>query len=251
MTTDNWERPGFVMALKWPNLLDEWRARVATWEAENPEMAKSWNAALDERDARIAAIELAEEEKRARARLRHAAIDAGISSRILEFLDLARDKREKTEALAAAELFAESEQTFLLLTGAPGCGKSVAAASVLLGRISTNPGRHTGLFMRAVESSRFSSYDQEDKELFSEMKRCRLLVLDDLGAESLHDAWRPLLDELIDVRYGEKRKTIITTNLDSKGFRARYGERIADRIRHDGIVKNCGGLTLRKRVGAE
>jgi DNA replication protein DnaC len=59
------------------------------------------------------------------------------------------------------------------------------------------------------------------------------MVIDDLGVEYLDKNGNFLqrLDELIDERYSNYRQTIITTNLNVKAFKERYGERVADRIR--------------------
>jgi len=75
-----------------------------------------------------------------------------------------------------------------------------------------------------------------------------MLVLDDLGTERPSDVWLSLLDELIDRRYGDGQKTILTSNLDVEAFKSRYGERICDRIRHDGVIAGAGAESLRLRV---
>ena len=77
-----------------------------------------------------------------------------------------------------------------------------------------------------------------------------VLVVDDLGSE-YNDAkgfFSALLDEVIDCRYGAKLPTVITTNLDSSGFSARYGARVVDRIREAGRFINCGNTSLRGRA---
>ena len=59
------------------------------------------------------------------------------------------------------------------------------------------------------------------------------LVIDDLGVEYL-DAkgyTQKRFDEILDERYSNFRKTLITTNLNARDFRDRYGTRIFDRIR--------------------
>ena len=63
--------------------------------------------------------------------------------------------------------------------------------------------------------------------------RERVIVIDDLGVEYLdkNGYFSHRLDELIDERYSNYRKTVITTNLNAKAFQTRYGARVADRIR--------------------
>lgn len=227
MTSENWDKPPLWQLARDPALLAEWKAKTAAWAKANPETAKAMDEAYLEDDARTK---------------RQAAADArlldlrfgGVPERIVEAYSKGL---QGTRAVEAVRTFMASDKCFLLLLGSPGCGKSVAAGSSLAGE--------SGTFRRAVELSRLSAYDKDDRRTWDFAMGARVLVVDDLGAEMLHDAWRPLLDELIDIRYGAQRKTIITSNLDKDGFKARYGERIADRIRHDGFVETCGNKSMR------
>lgn len=228
MTSDEtWERPPLWQMARDRGAYAAWRARVTAWTAAHPELAKAWDEALEE-SSRME--QEAEQRRMRRACLR----DAGVPPRIIEAHGKGLSTTTATEAVQA---FLASGRAFLLLLGSPGCGKSVAAAQVL---------HHGGVFSRAVELSRLSAYDKEDRRIWQHATEARVLVLDDLGAELLHDAWRPMLDELVDTRYGARAKTVITSNLDKDGFKARYGERITDRIRHDGYVESCGNKSLRR-----
>ena len=215
----------------------EWKARCAAWLEANRELARDWDEALKE-------LEDLAELRRSQARIRATLMSARAPERcIREILDIPDD----TSATEAVKTLMASDKMFLLLSGSPGCGKTLAACMALR--------EPYGMFARAVEVSRFSLFDRADRDAFDSLKRARVLVLDDLGAEMLHDGWRPALDELIDVRYGAMRKTILTTNLPPTSedeakvasFRGRYGSRIADRIRHDGFVEKCGDKSLRVR----
>ncbi|MFA5943155.1 MAG: ATP-binding protein [Candidatus Thermoplasmatota archaeon] len=215
-----------------------WRAQVEAWEAENPTLAADWNAAWAESEARAAALDA---KAAARAHLKA----AGVPERCVLTIDTGA---RKTEAVEAVRLFLASKATFLLLSGRPGCGKSTAAALALMGG--------GGVFVRATEASRLSLFDALDRDRSREMAQARMLVLDDMGTEILHDGWRSLLDDLLDRRYGAMRRTVITTNLlpasddevKNPSFRARYGARVADRIRHDGHVVTCSDSSMRVRA---
>ena len=63
--------------------------------------------------------------------------------------------------------------------------------------------------------------------------RIPILVIDDLGVEYIdkNGFFLSRLDELIDARWGNFKRTIITTNLNRKDFQDRYDQRITDRIR--------------------
>lgn len=227
MDTSDWTPPAWAVRLHNPEARAEWAARVKAWHDANPDLAAAWEEALFEDEART--YERAE----ARAKLERLR-QAGVPTRAVEAWAKGLDA---TRAVEAVRTFQQSEKCFLLLLGSPGCGKTVAAAAALT---------KGGVFVRAVELARLSSFDAADRATFARCCDARVLVLDDLGAELLHDGWRPALDELVDVRYGERLPTLLTTNLDAASFKARYGERIADRIRHDGFVETCGDKSRRR-----
>jgi DNA replication protein DnaC len=55
-------------------------------------------------------------------------------------------------------------------------------------------------------------------------------------------AYLSLLDEVVNTRYERLRPTVLTTNIDAQRFRARYGERITDRLNErSGFVVLAGG----------
>lgn len=209
---------------------------AAEWVSANPRLLEAWAEAESEDIARHKA-------KQERKRLMDKLANTGAPERCAVAIAAGLNA---TTATAAVETFMASDKTFLLLSGSPGCGKTLAACVAL---------KDGGRFARAVEVSRLSLFDAEDRANFDALKKTRLLVLDDLGAEMLHDGWRPALDELLDYRYGAMKPTILTTNLPptsedearTASFRGRYGARIADRIRHDGLVEKCGDKSLRVR----
>lgn len=157
---------------------------------------------------------------------------------------------EQSQGVVAVRGMATQGKTILLLSGGPGTGKTVAAVSAVVARAKREEG---SVFVRAASAARMSLFADEDKATFKRMCETGLLVIDDLGVETFHDGWRALLDELIDMRYSNGRATIITTNLPptadvgQPSIRARYGERIADRIRQSGSITMCGDASRRKR----
>lgn len=72
------------------------------------------------------------------------------------------------------------------------------------------------------------------------------LILDDLGTERESDRFHEALGAFVDHRMLSQFKTVITTNLARPDIRARYGDRIADRINHVGKSFVVGGATRRK-----
>lgn len=156
----------------------------------------------------------------------------GVPERIIStFTD--SGKLKKTSALKAVEKFMTTprEAWCLVLSGPKGCGKSTAAAHYLMknthGTIESLP--KTQRWWTSANISRVSSYREELESLM----RIPILVIDDLGVEYIdkNGFFLSRLDELIDARWGNFKRTIITTNLNRKDFQDRYDQRITDRIR--------------------
>lgn len=72
------------------------------------------------------------------------------------------------------------------------------------------------------------------------------LTLDDLGTERESDRFHEAFGAFVDHRMLGGFKTVITTNLAKPDIRARYGDRIADRINHVGKSFVVGGASRRK-----
>lgn len=155
--------------------------------------------------------------------------------------DIAILRTDALKATPAVNALAEiSALTLVCLSGNPGSGKTVAASKWL-------SDRRGGLFVKASRLSRWDRYD--DAEM-NKLLKASALVIDDLGTE-FQDAkgnFMAILDEVVDVRYDHSRATVITTNLDGDAFKARYGERIVDRIREAGEFVSLDGASMRSRA---
>lgn len=146
------------------------------------------------------------------------------------------------EAPALAQLrawAATHTEGLAVLAGAPGCGKTTAATWWALQQ------HDAPAFMRATELAAASRYDSAARARWA---AANALVLDDLGAEysDPRGSFRVELDELVDVFYAGKRRLIITTNCGADEFRARYGERVVDRMRECGAWLAIVGGSLRR-----
>lgn len=182
----------------------------------------------------------------------------GVPSRYSE--QIASGNFDRTKAIAAIdelELEENEDLRMAVFGGAFGVGKSFAAG-VLLNRFTStltwrkaeedcSPSIHSPIFITAEALSRMSRYDDEQRE---RLELAEVLVVDDLGQEFDDEKgnFRSLFDSVINARYAsDEGFTVLTTNLSVAKFRARYGERIADRIRQVGIYYEFGGKSLRKR----
>jgi DNA replication protein DnaC len=124
---------------------------------------------------------------------------------------------------AVAEWQRSASHCLLVLSGQRGAGKTVAAAWWAL---------RQSCAVEFVTAERFvttSSFDGA-RDRWTEADA---LVLDDLGVEyqDAKGASASALDALVNEYYSRGRPLVVTTNLGRDEFKARVGERIADRIR--------------------
>jgi DNA replication protein DnaC len=207
------------------------------WEAANPELTALINAARDEDERRTRDLEAARAMAQFRERMPERLGKMGVPKLVIDALN-APNHTTATEHVAA---WKASDRAFLLLLGGPGTGKTVAAASALI-----EAPAHSSVFTQAIDIARLSDFNVEHAHELDRVSDARFLVLDDLGTEHANDFWISRLDGIINHRYGQKLRTIITSNLDAERFKKQYGERIADRIRQVGIVRACGNESMRR-----
>ncbi len=128
-----------------------------------------------------------------------------------------------------------------VLAGGVGCGKTVASVWWLLERARND----RPLFITAEKLDASGRYDESVR---AQWERATAIVLDDLGVEYADNKqhFRVLLEALIDHVSGEMRQMVVTTNLQGGEFVARYGERIASRVREAGGFIGCAGADQRR-----
>lgn len=127
-----------------------------------------------------------------------------------------------------------SPPALMVLAGPPGVGKTVAAAwalSQLGGRYVTAYQLRPGIDLDAL-------------------RRCRLLVIDQLGREArgASDYSLALIEELLDCRYAAHSPVIACSNLNRTDFEARYQGVIADRLAGGGAYVVTTGASMRSRA---
>jgi DNA replication protein DnaC len=154
----------------------------------------------------------------------------------------------ETASVAAVRAFIATEDSFLVLAGRPGTGKTVASvvgmAEIPPERVGTydNPFGGTGVLerrrtFRFADSNELAQASNFDGDLWAQLRRVHLLVIDDAGRETLDSTGRALgnLVNLLCRRHDDAKRTILTTNLDATGWLRRYtaqdGGRLLDRMR--------------------
>lgn len=177
-------------------------------------------------------------------------VSYAVPTRDLESFTMAQ--LDESDAKRAIDRFVERhaalrKQHVLVISGAPGTGKTCAAAYWLTLRSAKHPHVATRdpLFMTAAKIARTSSFDDAKLE---RIELAEKLVIDDLGVEYADDkgAFAAKLDMIIDARYEHLLPTVITTNLDAQRFKARVGARIVSRLEETGHFARVEG-SYRKR----
>lgn len=228
---------------------------------------REWEETTDEGKAYVIDRKRKQEEE---ARVEAERFKAALSPAQASYLDhlgiparalvASRGALEDTEAIAAAR----GATDFLVLSGGPGCGKTVASVvwiadyvsdpkmwgkSSLYGNDRPEFKGGTPIWITAAKLARCDRYDESN---MMKLLRTPRLVVDDLGGEYLDKSgfYASLLDEIVNERQAESKPTIMTTNLNAEAFKERYGERIIDRIREGGRFVGCGDHSLRSKKDA-
>jgi DNA replication protein DnaC len=156
---------------------------------------------------------------------------------------LAEPRESKPIAEARALLAGPPEFRILVLGGPLGVGKSFALAWAVA--------QAGGRLVRAADLVEMGSFD---REYWDSLEAVSVLAIDELGAERPNVEFESKLFNLLAGRYQRMKRTLIATNQDPDGFKARYAgtglERLFDRIRNGGKFVACPGESLRKRWDA-
>lgn len=161
--------------------------------------------------------------------------------------DYARRVVEPLDATPAVKVlrawWASGEPT-KVLAGGNGCGKSIAAASIIREHCQDNSKRgflHEpgdmlpwwvwgGCRWRDAERiASLSAFDPEDKAEAKALIATSLLIVDEAGNEK-GQGESALGNLLADRMTNERTRTIVTTNLSAQNFATRYGARVMSRL---------------------
>lgn len=145
----------------------------------------------------------------------------------------------------------DTEKKNLLLTGETGLGKTYLCNCIAKELLDSG---YTVLYFTApqlfklFEESRFHREDMldESKDLLNTLFNVDLLIIDDLGTESISTITISDLFNVINSRYLNQTSTIISTNLPFNELKERYSERIISRIIGQYIFLKFYGDDIRK-----
>src|SRR5690606_8572500 len=202
-----------------------------------------WLALLLEREATLRRQKRFEARARA-ARLRHDALGEDTDFRAVRGLD-------RGLFLTLAGCGCIRERHGLLLTGAPGVGKSWLACA--LGHKACREDFSVAYHRapRLFAALGLARGDGRYARLLKALARTDLLILDDWGPEKLDDDQRRDLLEIVEDRY-ERRSTIVTSQIPVDRWYEIIGnptiaDAVLDRLVHNAYRIELTGESLRKR----
>lgn len=136
----------------------------------------------------------------------------------------------------------------LMLSGGPGTLKTTLAIAILRHHLDSGG---SGLFlpmpslidtlftMKARDKEEWSRYENK-------IRKTKLLVLDDFGAEITGQDWiTAKVDGIITDRYNNLLPTIITTNFTIQFLKEKYPARVVDRLKSTAELITSEGESLR------
>ena len=110
------------------------------------------------------------------------------------------------------------------------------------------------LYLNKLRASYKDDDDSVEKDILNYVKQCDLLIIDDLGIESVKPFVKEKLFNLIDTRYRTDKPMIVTSNLTLEEIKVTFGDRVADRLRgctYDFLVKGESKRKVDKKTFAE
>lgn len=137
----------------------------------------------------------------------------------------------KDIALNFVDNFDDPDEKNLLFLGNTGLGKTFLSNSIakeILDKRKTVLYQTSPIMLDNIIDYRFGKSDL--KEVYDNIINVDLLVIDDLGVESLNSLKISELFNIINARLLSSKKTIISTNLNMNNLFDTYGERIFSRL---------------------
>lgn len=140
------------------------------------------------------------------------------------------------KARKALALLAAGERSGIILSGPAGAGKTVTACALL--RSWAIDGGKRGVYTTAIAlaNARRDGGFGETPELIARAIRAQLLVIDDIGQETLNEPCRASLREVVWARYDRGAPTIYTTAQPQDWVVQAHGDGFARRM-YEGAIE--------------
>ncbi|MBR6614019.1 MAG: ATP-binding protein [Clostridia bacterium] len=125
-------------------------------------------------------------------------------------------------------------QKNLLFTGRAGTGKTFMSSAIAHSAVNKGYSvlyQTAPLLMDMIIEAKFSGYkDETKKEQYNRVFDVDLLIIDDLGTETLSNSKFTELFNIINTRLLKDKKTIISTNLTLQDLAVQYDDRVMSRL---------------------
>ncbi len=181
--------------------------------------------------------------------LAHGLKDKTFDNFLLTYYAEGNERKNMEDILNGCKRYAENfpgdEAAGLLFVGGTGLGKTHISAAI--GNVVSSRGMSV-LYESAqqifdtCDAVRFNRADVSERKKY---ENCRLLIIDDLGAECITQYSVSAITSLIDLRIVNGKKTIISTNLSPEAIRKTYGERLLSRLLGEFRVLKFSGKDIR------
>ena len=140
------------------------------------------------------------------------------------------------EMKAAFKDMIQSKKGFILLTGKNGTGKTYASLEVYRHFTRYKLPAFSNEMAMFLNQATLSDVCAKERALYGhclgvkqDLKNTNFLIIDDLGQRAPTDSVSEVLFDVIDHRWMNKKPTIITTNLNSKDMRDKFGDAFVSR----------------------
>lgn len=141
---------------------------------------------------------------------------------------------------------------FFIIAGSSGTGKTVLASAIATEFMKNGASAVTvSAFDFAKRAKDYHTQFAIDNynDLFTPMLDCDVLVIDDLGTETmLKNITREYLYTVINERWLRKKHTVVTTNLKPKALIDRYGEAIFSRLCDKSVANSFMVIAQNARI---
>lgn len=164
--------------------------------------------------------------------------------------DLAQQRESLQRALEDAQRYLTAPNSGLFVCGPNGAGKSLLTAAILNSLVAheLTPASYESApkLLRFIQSG-FKDKSADDR--LDALLDVELLLIDDLGSETRGSWNEQTLFEILDTRYKQQRRTLITSNLRRKDLAKRLASRIADMVDMEIwlVVSDLREIRLRER----